>query len=696
MADKKLTELVEISTPVLATDLMYIVRPSLGTDGSKFVPVSNLPTAAHTHVFGDIPGLQTALDGKLATGGTAADVSPTGASIAAALAGKAASSHSHAISGVTGLQDALDAKLATNATAVDVNPAGSSIAAALATKALSSHTHPATQISDSTATGRSVLTAADAPAARTAIGAGTSSFSGAYADLSGRPTLGDAAGKNTGTGASEVAAGNHLHPGLYESVQTAASQAEAEAGTEAGIRSFSPLRIKQAITALGGGGGGGSGGAPVSAEYLVKTADGTLTAERVVGDSTSVAANWTTAGQVTFTRAALTGDVAAAANSNATTIAAGAVNTSKLGGDITTAGKALLDDADAAAQRTTLGLGSLSTQSGTFSGTSSGVNTGDQTIALTGDVTGSGTGSFAATIANGAVSTGKLGGDITTAGKALLDDADAAAQRTTLGLGTLATQSGAFSGTSSGTNTGDQTIALTGDVTGSGTGSFAASIAADAVTNAKLANVATGTLKGRATAGTGDPEDLTGTQATALLGTFTSAAKGLAPASGGGTANFLRADGTWASPPSGGGGISDGNKGDITVSGSGATWTLNAALSGKSFTDPTIVGTIIEDIHTITDGAAFEVDPANGSIQLVTLGASRTPKATNFAAGESVTLMVDDGTAYALTWTDATWGTGGVKWVGGSAPTLATTGYTVLQFWEVGTQVYGARVGEVA
>jgi len=52
----------------------------------------------------------------------------------------------------------------------------------------------------------------------------------------------------------------------------------------------------------------------------------------------------------------------------------------------------------------------------------------------------------------------------TAAGRALMDDATAGDQRTTLGLGTLATQSGTFSGTSSGTNTGDQTsiVGITG------------------------------------------------------------------------------------------------------------------------------------------------------------------------------------------------------------------------------------------
>ena len=51
------------------------------------------------------------------------------------------------------------------------------------------HTHTASQISDSTSTGRALMTAVDAQTARTVLGAGTSSFSGNYDDLDGKPAI---------------------------------------------------------------------------------------------------------------------------------------------------------------------------------------------------------------------------------------------------------------------------------------------------------------------------------------------------------------------------------------------------------------------------------------------------------------------------------------------------------------------------
>lgn len=138
---------------------------------------------------------------------------------------------------------------------------------------------------------------------------------------------------------------------------------------------------------------------------------------------------------------------------------------------ITTAGRALLDDADASAQRATLGLDTIATQAAS-------------SVAITG-------GSIAG-ITDLAIADGGTGAST------------AANARTNLGLGTLSTQSGTFSGTSSGTNTGDQTIALTGDVTGTGTGTFAATIANDAVTGAKLADSSATVVSGNAPSGVGD------------------------------------------------------------------------------------------------------------------------------------------------------------------------------------------------
>ncbi|WP_135448865.1 DUF2793 domain-containing protein [Tabrizicola caldifontis] len=126
-----------------------------------------------------------------------------------------------------------------------------------------------------------------------------------------------------------------------------------------------------------------------------------------------------------------------------------------------------------------------------------------------------------------------------------------------------------------------------GDVTSAGDG--VTTITANAVTNAKLAEMATGTIKGRFSAGPGDPEDLTGAQATALLDTFTSGTKGLVPASGGGTTNFLRADGTWTAPPGGAGGSPGGSSGAVQWNDGGSfAGAANVRIEGSELSLPAI------------------------------------------------------------------------------------------------------------
>lgn len=112
--------------------------------------------------------------------------------------------------------------------------------------------------------------------------------------------------------------------------------------------------------------------------------------------------------------------------------------------------------------------------------------------------------------------------------------------------------------------------------------------------NGYLSSTDWNTFNGKQTAlsGTGylnftgtTPSYLTPTQVTANLNLFTSSLQGLVPLSGGGTTNFLRADGTWAAPPGGGGGISTLNT--LTAS----TQTFATGTSGTDFNISSVTST---------------------------------------------------------------------------------------------------------
>lgn len=121
--------------------------------------------------------------------------------------------------------------------------------------------------------------------------------------------------------------------------------------------------------------------------------------------------------------------------------------------------------------------------------------------------------------------------------------------------------------------------------------------------------------------------------------------------------------------------------------------TNTQTLESKTLVDPAITGVIKDDCFTITDAAGYVINPADGGTQRWTLGASRTPgaKHANWADGKEVRLFIADGSAYTITWT-----TMGVVWKDGTAPTLATSGYTEISIYQENGVLRGVKIGDFA
>jgi len=187
----------------------------------------------------------------------------------------------------------------------------------------------------------------------------------------------------------------------------------------------------------------------------------------------------------------------------------------------------------------------------------------------------------------------------------------------------------------------------------------------------------------------------TGTDATLPL--FTATAAGLVNLSGGGTTNFLRADGTWAAPPGGGGSgtvtsVAASSTGSITIGGSPITTSgtitvdLNTA-NANSFTAQQTFQEIKETTFTLASSGSIALDPANGSIQSSTLNGNPT-FTDSLEAGQTLVLHLENGSSYTVIYPTMTWvGTTSSS----TNPTL--TAKDVLVFWKFGTTLYGAYVG---
>lgn len=121
-----------------------------------------------------------------------------------------------------------------------------------------------------------------------------------------------------------------------------------------------------------------------------------------------------------------------------------------------------------------------------------------------------------------------------------------------------------------------------------------------------------------------------------------------------------------------------------------ATTNTAQTLTLKTLSSVVINDGYTEEVFTITDGAAVDLNPVNGSIQTWTLGANRTATASSFAAGQSILLGIDDGTTFSLTWPTIVWTKVGGS---GTAPTLTATGRTWVVLWKVNSTLYGSLLG---
>jgi len=121
----------------------------------------------------------------------------------------------------------------------------------------------------------------------------------------------------------------------------------------------------------------------------------------------------------------------------------------------------------------------------------------------------------------------------------------------------------------------------------------------------------------------------------------------------------------------------------------GVTSAIQTQLNTKAASsNPVFTGSIEEQTGTMPAGTTPAIDPANGTVQEWTLTGNSSPT-DSLTDGEFVELLIQDGTAYTITWPTITWLTDSA-----TAPTLGATTVTPVLIQKVGSTLYGRRTGD--
>lgn len=656
-ADKRISELPALTNAGLATDDLFLIQDiSAGTLGTKKISVSELDLRYSSALIGGSTPAAVGAATVLTNGSTSADTPST--------IPRRDSASNFGLSAITFTQVATQACPSAGTNKVYGKNDGSLYiqdSACVETK-IGANGGINNLTGDVTASGIGTVAATVA-----AVGGSTAANVHAAELLANAATAANTTGailKRDGSG--QVAATTFTGALTGNATTAGTATALASNPTDCGSNTFATT-----IDASGNLTCAAVGDAALSTSYL--KADGSrglsanwnagahdITATTFIGALTGNASTATSAGSATSFSGSLVGDVTGTQGATVVSTVAASTAANVHAAELLANAATAANTASAILKRDGSGQVAATTFTGALAGNATTATTAASTTSFSGNLVGDVTGTQSATVVStvaASTAANVHAAELLANAATSANTASAIVKRDGSGNFTAGTITGNLTGNASGTAA-TITGSLTGDVTST---AMATTIAANAVTNAKAAQMATATFKGRTTAGTGNAEDMTATQATAMLNgmvgdTGSGGTKGLAPAPAAGDATrALSGAGTY---------IDTGNPNVLTdpncevATGPGwasyarATHVIATASAGNLVTDTahgllanTVVSVSVNVATGLGVGNYYIINPTTNTYQLATTPNGSAVTLTNGGSGQIVIGLPTDGAA---------------------------------------------------